>query len=109
MLRRMPMLVALLTWQLLCLAFATLFTVVGFGALLADAFGAVFGDVQRNYAVFYRVAVTIGLLVITLPATCLTLWVFGKLTESGVTRCRYCGSVLKGLAKPVCPACGEKI
>lgn len=42
-----------------------------------------------------------------LVAIALALYVRDR--NPGETRCRRCGQVLKGLAKPRCPKCGEAI
>lgn len=108
---RSATLVTLLAWQLLCLSFCYLYIGIGLGDFLTSGFVLIFGEVQENYSAYTRAISIAGLLVITLPATCASLWLYDKLasSESGLTRCRHCGSVLEGLERPVCPACGTKI
>lgn len=36
-------------------------------------------------------------------------WTSGKGVESGETRCRKCGYILRGISEPRCPECGERI
>jgi hypothetical protein len=110
MLRRRPQLVVLIGWQLLCYASLTLYSVAGCGDMLAEAVDLLFGDFQA-YVALPRVARVAGVLVITIPATCLSIWMHDAFTRSlsGHTCCRRCNAVLHGLSEPICPACGTSI
>ena len=44
-----------------------------------------------------------------LPGLVVAVWIAIRVPQDTETRCRRCGYILRGLAEPRCPECGERI
>lgn len=72
------LLTVIATWHLACLAMVFVYGHI-VGHFVVMAYTAYFGDVQASYGMFERVATYLGILVITSPATLISLLLFDRL------------------------------